>query len=75
MPFAGISDHDLLFSKPAEVLEERLEGPCSVHAPGYRSGGSPSQGLLLSCCEGDCWRINIVSCIAKQSPSLLLCKI
>ena len=41
-PSAGISDHDLLFSKPAEVLEERLEGPCGVHAPGYRSGGSPS---------------------------------
>ena len=38
MPHAGISDHDLLFSKPAEELKEQLEGPGSIHPPGYRSG-------------------------------------
>ena len=36
--YAGISDHDLLFSKPAEELKEQLEGPGSIHPPGYRSG-------------------------------------
>ncbi|KAK9863261.1 hypothetical protein WJX84_010399 [Apatococcus fuscideae] len=36
--FAGISDHDLLFSKPAEELREQLEGPGTKHPPGYRSG-------------------------------------
>ena len=48
----GISDHDLLFSKPAEELREQLEGPGTMHPPGYRSGritllGHLQMGLLL----------------------------
>ncbi|KAK9817567.1 hypothetical protein WJX74_008330 [Apatococcus lobatus] len=37
--YAGISDHDLLFSKPAEALKEHLAGPGSINPPGYRPGG------------------------------------